>query len=104
MNWKSFLLGVGAGLTCAYALKEAAARNSSVTASKALGHAKAAFKKEGPILGSWINMNQEVYQKGPISFTVYKGGISRSMEDGKTEQFEFVADASTGSIIDVYRL
>ncbi|CAM3765158.1 PepSY domain-containing protein [Mesobacillus zeae] len=104
MNWKSFLLGIGAGLAGAYAIKEAASRNSSVSAAKALDQAKIAFKKEGPISGSWINMNPEAYQKGPLDYTVYIGGVSRNTEDGGTEQFEFIADASTGTILDVYPL
>jgi predicted small secreted protein len=31
---------------------------------------------------------------------VYKGGITRNTE-GKREQFEFVADASTGTILEL---
>lgn len=34
---------------------------------------------------------------------VYYGGITR-YEDGQLVQYEFLADANTGSILDIYRL
>ncbi|CAM3968761.1 PepSY domain-containing protein [Bacillus sp. ISL-35] len=103
MNWKAFVLGVGAGLAGAYAVKELASQKETVSADKVLNDAKAAFKKSGPISGSWINMTVEPYSKPPIEYQVYKGGISRNV-DGKVEQFEFIADASTGAILDAYPL
>lgn len=103
MNWKIFFIGVGAGLAGAYAVKEYASQKETVSADKVLQHAKAVFKKSGPISGSWINMNAEPYSKPPIEYQVYKGGISRNV-DGQIEQYEFIADASTGAILDTYPL
>lgn len=103
MNWKAFFFGVGTGLAGAYAVKELASQKETVSAEKVLNHAKAAFKKSGPISGSWINMTAEAYSKPPIEYQVYKGGISRNI-DGKVEQYEFIADASTGAILDAYPL
>lgn len=103
MNWKTFLIGVGAGLAGAYAVRELAAQKETVSADKVLQQAKAAFKKSGPISGSWINMTAEPYSKHPIEYQVYKGGISRNA-DGKVEQYEFIADAATGAILDAYPL
>lgn len=103
MNWKTFLLGVGAGLAGAYAVRELTSQKDTVSAEKVLLHAKAAFKKTGPISGSWINMTAEPYTKSPIEYQIYRGGISRNV-DGQVEQFEFIADASTGAILDAYPL
>lgn len=103
MNWKIFFIGVGAGLAGAYAVKELASQKETVSADKVLQHAKAVFKKSGSISGSWINMNAEPYTKPPIEYLVYKGGISRNV-DGQVEQYEFIADASTGAILDAYPL
>jgi predicted small secreted protein len=103
MNWKTFLIGVGAGLAGAYAVRELASQKETVAADKVLQHAKAAFKKSGPISGSWINMTAEPYTKQPIEYQVYKGGISRNV-DGNVEQYEFIADAATGAILDAYPL
>jgi predicted small secreted protein len=102
MNWKYFILGIGAGFAGAYAVKEAV-RKVHVSPEQILEQAKAVFKKEGPISGSWINMNAETYSKPPIEYQVFKGGISR-IADGKTQLYEFIADASTGTIIEINNL
>jgi predicted small secreted protein len=103
MNWKPFLLGAAAGFAGAYAVKEIASQNESVSADKVLMQAKAAFKKSGPISGSWINMTSESYKKGPLDYQIYRGGITRN-GDGTVEQYEFIADAATGAILDTYPL
>jgi predicted small secreted protein len=101
MNWKYFVLGIGAGIAGAFAVK--AVRKEHVSPEQILEQAKAVFKKEGPISGSWINMNAETYSKPPIEYQVFKGGISR-IAGGKTQLYEFIADASTGTIIEINSL
>ncbi|MCA1038764.1 PepSY domain-containing protein [Bacillus infantis] len=103
MNWKSFLLGVGVGVAGGLAAKELLADRTVVSPEKALDQAKAAFKKNGPISGSWIHMQPEPYEKHGLSYNVYKGGISRTA-DGAVSQYEFVADSRTGTILDAYPL
>ncbi|WP_077214279.1 PepSY domain-containing protein [Bacillus dakarensis] len=103
MNWKSFLLGLGVGIMSGYATKELLSQKTYVSPEKALANAKAAFKQAGPISGSWIQMKPESYVKQDLLYTVYKGGISRSTHND-IEQFEFIADAHTGSIIETVRL
>ncbi|WP_394137602.1 PepSY domain-containing protein [Cytobacillus oceanisediminis] len=103
MNWKSFILGVGVGLASGYAARELLSQNASVSPEKALANAKEAFKQEGPISGSWIQMKTEPYEKGHLKYQVYKGGISRFSGE-KAEQYEFIADAGTGAILDVFPL
>ncbi|WP_210364880.1 hypothetical protein [Bacillus sp. REN3] len=103
MNWKPFLLGVATGLAGAYAINELASQKKQVSADKVLVHAKELFKKSGPISGSWINMTAEPYIKAPLDYMVYRGGISRH-SNGGTEQYEFLADVSTGTILDAYPL
>lgn len=103
MNWKSFLLGAAVGLAGGYAAREVLAQKASVSPEKALSNAKAAFKKEGPISGSWIQMNEEPYKHGLLQYKVYRGGITRQTDD-ETSQYEFIADANTGAILDTYKL
>ncbi|WP_174729390.1 PepSY domain-containing protein [Mesobacillus harenae] len=103
MNWKSFIYGVGIGAVSGFAAKELLSQKNLVSAEKVLDNTKAAFKKEGPISGSWINMNPEAYTKSPLEYKVYKGGITRNI-GGRTEHFEFIADAETGTILDVYTI
>jgi predicted small secreted protein len=102
MNWKYFLVGVGTGLAGAYAVKEVVTRKD-ISPENVLEKAKDAFKKAGPISGSWINMNPENYSRPPIEYKIYRGGISRNL-DGVLEQFEFVADAASGTILETNKL
>lgn len=100
MGWKKFFLGVGVGFASALILKETLLEQQTVSAEKALKKVKEAFKQNGPISGSWIQMNPEKYTKSSITYNVYKGGVSRSKE-GTLHQYEFIVDASNGTILDV---
>ncbi|RFB17846.1 hypothetical protein DZB84_08325 [Bacillus sp. HNG] len=99
MSWNKFLLGFGVGFVSALLLKEALS-DSLIPGDKALKIAKEAFKKNGPIDGSWIQMNPEDFSKSGIQYQVYKGGISRKLNQ-ESHQYEFVMDAKTGSILEV---
>jgi predicted small secreted protein len=103
MNWKSFLLGAAVGLIGGYVAKEIITQETNVSPEKVLENVKNQFKQHGPISGSWIHMQAENFDKDPVQYRVYKGGISRN-NNGKNEQFEFVADASTGTLLDVLTL
>lgn len=103
MNLKSLCLGIGIGFVGAWAAKEIILEKSYISPEKALENAKKSFKQSGPISGSWIHMKPETFNKPPLSYKVYKGGISRNL-DGKIEQFEFVADAKTGTVIEATKL
>ena len=103
MNWKILFIGVGTGMAAGMALSKVLDHNKSVSSEKALENAKAAFKKHGPIQGSWIQMEKQPYKKALLEYDVYIGGITRKADD-KTEQFEFIADSKTGAILDAYLL
>ncbi|MGG1675955.1 PepSY domain-containing protein [Neobacillus sp. NRS-1170] len=103
MNWKSFLIGAALGAISGYAAKEILSQKTTVTPEKVLEHVKKQFKHNGSISGSWIHMAVEPYEKQQIKYRVYKGGISKN-NNGLNEQFEFIADAQTGTIIDIQPL
>ncbi len=75
----------------------------TVSPETVLNHVKNAFLKEGPIEGSWIESKKRPQQKFAITQEIYYGGINR-LEDGKIVQYEFSADAKTGSVIEIHRL
>jgi predicted small secreted protein len=103
MNWKSFLLGAAVGIIGGYAAKEIITCKTNISPEKVLEQVKKQFSKNGPINGSWIHMEAEPYEKQQINYRVYKGGISKN-NNGTTEQFEFIADAQTGTLLDVRAL
>lgn len=69
--------------------------------NQVLEEVKATFSEYGKITGSWIDydaIEYDVFDSKPL---VYLGGISRE-EEGKIVTYNFVCDAYTGEIIDVY--
>lgn len=78
-------------------------KRMTVSADKILDRVKLQFKEEGPIEGSWIEMTKVPWKRYSYKTDVYYGGISR-FEKGKIAQYEFVADAYTGSIMDLYKI
>lgn len=103
MKMKEFISGVLTGVAAGIVINETIDRvNRNVPADSVLNTVKDAFKKEGPIDGSWIVMKTEPYTKNVISMDVYRGGISR-IKDGDLEQFEFAADAKTGTVVELVK-
>lgn len=100
MNWKSFLLGTVTGLIGGYCLHKILDEQVPLSAEKVLADVKQTFKKDGSIDGSWMQMKLEEFEKYPVKTKVYRGGITRT-RDGEKQQFEFIADAYTGTILDV---
>lgn len=101
MNWKTFVIGAAAGIIGGYCISKTVHEQVPLTGEKVLAHVKQAFKKEGSIDGSWMQMKPEDYKKYAIQTKVYRGGIMRT-QDGEKQQFEFIADAYTGSVLDIY--
>lgn len=100
MKWKTLLLGAAAGFAAGYATKQVIEQSGNPSPEKVLENVKAAVKKDGNVYGSWIVMKPENYEKYNLDYQVYKGGITRDT-NGNREQFEFVADASTGTILEL---
>ena len=104
MKLKDFLAGVLTGVAAGIIVNEAIDRvNCNVAADSVLNTVKDAFKSEGPIDGSWIVMKTEPFQNNVISMNVYRGGISR-IKEGELEQFEFAADARTGTVVEILKV
>jgi len=98
------LLAVGmAGVAGGFSIGGLLKRVRRPTPNQILNQVKRAFLKEAPIEGSWIEMKKAPLQKFALRTDVYYGGITR-YEDGQLVQYEFLADANTGSILDIYRL
>lgn len=101
MKIKDFLAGILTGIAAGILVKEVIERaNPYVSADSVLNNIKDEFKKEGPIDGSWIVMKTEPFENKMIAMDVYRGGISRIM-NGELEQYEFAANATTGTVVEL---
>lgn len=78
-------------------------RTKQTDGKKVLEHVKALFAEEGPIEGSWIELQPVNADRFGQEQAVYYGGISRK-ENEKLVQYEFIADAENGRIIDLYSI
>lgn len=93
----------GVGVVGGYCLNNYVRKNKPLNGDNILKRVKKAFLEEGPIEGSWIELTKVPMQKFALKTKVYYGGISR-MEENVLIQYEFLADAYTGTILDIYRL
>lgn len=104
MKIRDYMLGLGTGVVIGVIASQAANRmDINRSAELVLKDIKNSFKQEGPIDGSWIYMSPEPFQNEAIRINVYKGGISR-VKNGDLEQYEFAADAKTGTVVELVKL
>lgn len=61
------------------------------------------FQEQGEIEGSWIELEPVELERDYKLIKVFYGGITLKEHEQRT-QFEFVADAKTGALLDVYPL
>jgi len=100
MRWTKSLAAVGVGALVGYVAAKQFNEHQNLSPEKALKVAKEAFKRQGPISGSWIHMKTEEISLDDLPYTVYRGGVSRSI-DGTTKQFEFYIDSVSGTVLEV---
>lgn len=98
MSMKRTVFAAGLGIALGFLVKHQIDEYTQTSPEKALENAKEAFKKQGPISGSWIYMNPEEVESNGLTYTAYRGGITRNV-DGENKQFEFFTDVETGAVI-----
>lgn len=98
MNKKTSALLFGVGTAFGFLVTQQLIKRQKTSPELALNQAKETFKKQGPISGSWIYMKPEEVEKNGLLYTAYRGGVTRNI-DGESKQYEFYADADTGTIV-----
>ena len=81
--------------------KRSCKKQCRVSGVKVLENVKRAFKKQGHVEGSWIKLSQKT-MKNMLLKRKCTAVESHATHDGEAKQYEFLADAYTGSILDVY--
>ncbi|GGI63685.1 PepSY domain-containing protein [Limosilactobacillus sp. RRLNB_1_1] len=74
-----------------------------ISADRILKLVKNDFADEGAVTDSWINDTAVPFQRFAVKSKAYEGGISR-LEDGEKVNYEFIADAYTGSLLELKRI
>lgn len=100
MSRKRAFIVAGLGIAVGYLLKDQIDQYKKITPDEALESAKKTFMQQGPVNGSWIYMKPEKIEKNGLTYTAYRGGITRTI-DGENKQYEFFSDVDTGTVIDV---
>ena len=98
MKRRNIILAASIGFAVGYLVKSQLDTRNTITPEKALSNAKEAFKRNGPISGSWIYMKPEEVEKNGLIYNAYRGGITRNI-DGENKQYEFYVDLETGGIV-----
>lgn len=99
MRRRDALLAISASFLVGFITKTVLS-NKQLSPEAALEAAKETFKKSGPISGSWIYMTPETLEKNGLYYNVYRGGISRQI-DNENVDYNFYCDVDTGAIVDV---
>lgn len=103
MKAKTFFIGAitgaAAGIFSSYIIQ----KKVKPSAEKILKNIKLSLKEEGSIIGSWILCKPEKIYKNHMEYDIYQGGLTL-MKDGKQIQYEFQADANTGTLIELKRM
>ncbi|WP_067841527.1 PepSY domain-containing protein [Amphibacillus sediminis] len=97
MNWKKSLCALGVGAAIGYTIKTHLTQ-LPIRPEQALKLAKQMFKEKGAVSGSWIYMKPEKIELHDLEYTIYRGGITRTINEVNT-QYEFFVDAYTGTIV-----
>lgn len=102
-NYQQLSLLSSLSLLFGFLMGKSMQRRQYMTADVILEKVKQAFRKESAIEGAWINEKPRQHTEFAIHTMVYTGGLSR-LEDQKLVQYEFTADAKTGSILKIKRV
>ncbi|SDB93906.1 Predicted small secreted protein [Pelagirhabdus alkalitolerans] len=97
MNWKKTLSTIGVGIAIGYLLNDQL-QKMPIRPEDALKMAKEKFRVYGSVSGSWIYMKTEPLTIHGLDYIVYRGGITRTINE-ESIQYEFFIDAHTGTII-----
>ncbi|HJA27614.1 MAG TPA: hypothetical protein H9720_04705 [Candidatus Limosilactobacillus intestinigallinarum] len=77
--------------------------NRPMSARRILRMVRNDFAREGQITGSWIDHHAVPFQRFAVKTNAYQGGLTRR-EDDELVNYEFKADAYTGSLLELKRI
>ncbi len=99
MRLKDLAVGCAAGFAGAV-ITQKVLRKKTLSSEEALKIVKKQVRQALHIDGAWIYLTPQDYSKNGLNYQVYKGGLT-SKDEQSSLHYDFVVDASTGTIIDL---
>ncbi len=99
MNWRNLILAGLTGAAIGYVVTKK--QTETITPEKALKQFKEKARDHYTISGAWIMVNSEEKNVHGLPYSVYKGGFSNSSPGMVASHYEFLIDASTGSLLEL---
>jgi len=100
MKFRNLAIGVAIGFACGFVAKSLINDYQKQSPDDILEAVKQSMSHTGKIIGSWILMTPELFERNGIQTQVFKGGLTRIVDD-EQKQYEFFADAKTGTLIEI---
>lgn len=100
---KHFLIGAACGIAASCLTHFVLKNNQLLSSEEVIKKVKAALKSDGKISGTWIITKPETVERNMITYQVYRGGITKLTESDQINM-EFLADAKTGTILEVEKI
>lgn len=75
-------------------------KKETLSSEHVLEHVKSAINNQLPIEGAWIYLSPHIWSRDDLNYMVYKGGLI-SIEHGTSRYFDFVADAHSGTVLEL---
>ncbi|MDK6369931.1 hypothetical protein QP248_09125 [Aerococcus sp. UMB8608] len=94
---------IGAVSTALYLDSRETGKKAQVDGQSVIEEVKKLLAQGGEIEGSWIELQPLTKERYGQEQILYFGGVSRQ-EKGHLVQYEFIADAQSGQIIDLYKV
>lgn len=100
MKIKDFVIGALCGIAAGALTTIVINKQTNISSDDVLHKIKKVFNEKGKVTGSWIMTKPETIDKNSILYKVYRGGLT-VLVDEEQVNYEFLADAKTGVIIDI---
>ncbi|MDF2911179.1 MAG: hypothetical protein K0Q56_2060 [Sporolactobacillus laevolacticus] len=96
----AIVVGTIAGYLAGIATCRLMAEKKTLSSEHVLDRVKKAVSEQLSINGAWIYLTPHTWSKDSFTHFVYKGGLTSS-ENGISRHFDFIADARSGTLLEL---
>ncbi|MCO7124887.1 hypothetical protein NIE88_03740 [Sporolactobacillus shoreicorticis] len=96
----ALVVGAIAGYFAGVANCRLTSEKKALSSEHILERVKSAVNDQLPIEGAWIYLSPHIWSRDSLNYMVYKGGLISS-DRGINRHFDFIADAHSGTILEL---